>query len=345
VRDELEFTGERFLPGTRGEIWYEHWHRYHFAAKLVAGRILDVACGTGYGSALLARQAEQIVGVDVSVATIAHAQAVYTPIRNLEFIAADCAALPFPDATFDNVVSFETIEHIERQAQFLDEVLRVLRPDGLFVLSCPNKLEYSDRRGFANPYHVRELYRDELAALLAPRFPNSLWFGQRMSFFSVVWPEQRAAEGDIFEVSQISAAEASAGHARPLYFIVAASRSKVTIGAVAPRLSVLVDREERVYADYAQAFVNEQIQWDRGNALDGVVAEWQDHFREAVERRDALEKIVSDLSAQIARQAAECARLAGMIHSQQHEIERRASVRWWLALPWRRLAALLASRD
>jgi hypothetical protein len=114
---------------------------------------------------------------------------------------------------------------------------------------------------------------------------------------------------------------------------------------VIPRLSVLVDRDERVYADYAQAFVNEQIQWDRGNTLDSVVAEWQGHFREAAGQRDALEKTVMDLSAQIARLTAECARLAAMIDAQQHEIDRRAGVRWWLALPWRRLARLLASRD
>ena len=51
---DLEFTGERFIPGTAGEIWHEHWHRYHFAAPLVAGLdVLDVACGEGYGSALM----------------------------------------------------------------------------------------------------------------------------------------------------------------------------------------------------------------------------------------------------------------------------------------------------
>ena len=57
----LNFTGERFVPGAAGEIWYEHWHRYHFAAKLVGGReVLDVACGAGYGSALLARGAQRV---------------------------------------------------------------------------------------------------------------------------------------------------------------------------------------------------------------------------------------------------------------------------------------------
>ena len=335
MSDQLSFTGERFLPGASGEIWYEHWHRYHFAAKLIAGdEVLDVACGAGYGSALLAQRARHVVGADISAATIEHARKRYAPVTNLEFRQADCAALPFADASFDAVVSFETIEHIEAQAQFLDEVRRVLRPEGVVILSSPNKLEYSDRRNFANPYHVRELYRDALAALLAPRFGHSLWFGQRMSFFSVIWPEQGTGDGEVFEVAEASAEVASPGHARPLYFIVAASRSQETIASVAPRLSVFADRDEWVYADYAQAFVNEKIQWDRGNTLDGVVAEWQQHFSEVAKQREALEKTAIELTAQVAQHAAR-------IDAQQHEIERRASVRWWFALPWRRLRGAL----
>ena len=344
MNEKLKFTGERFLPGVGGEIWYEHWHRYHFAAKLVTGReVLDVACGTGYGSALLARQARHVVGADISDETIEHARVFYAAMTNLAFRQADCAALPFPDANFDAVVCFETIEHIDAQATFLDEVRRVLRPEGFLVLSSPNKLEYSDRRGFANPYHLRELYREALASLLAPRFPYTKWFGQRMSFFSVVWPEQGGSEGEVFEVAEASAADAAPGHGRPLYFIVAASRSAGTIAAVVPCLSVLADHDEWVYADYAQAFVNEKIQWDRGNTLDGVVAEWQEHSREAVRQRDALlttlQAAHTTLAAQAAEHAAERARLGQQIHAQQHEIERRASVRWWLFLPWLRIAA------
>lgn len=335
MSDQLGFTGERFLPGASGEIWYEHWHRYHFAAKLIAGdEVLDVACGAGYGSALLAQRARHVVGADISATTIEHARNRYATVPNLEFRQADCAALPFTDASFDTVVSFETIEHIDAQMQFLDEVRRVLRPDGVFILSSPNKLEYSDRRNFANPYHLRELYREGLAALLTPRFGHSLWFGQRMSFFSVIWPEQGAGEGEVFEVAEASAEIASPGHARPLYFIVAASRSQETIDSVAPRLSVFADRDEWVYADYAQAFVNEKIQWDRGNTLDGVVAEWQQHFSEVAKQREALEKTTIGLTAQVAQHAARIA-------AQQHEIERRASVRWWFALPWRRLRLAL----
>jgi 2-polyprenyl-3-methyl-5-hydroxy-6-metoxy-1,4-benzoquinol methylase len=73
--NDLPFTGERFIPGTPGEIWVEHWHRYHFAARWCEGkRVLDVACGEGYGSALLARGASRVTGVDISPEAVAHAQ-------------------------------------------------------------------------------------------------------------------------------------------------------------------------------------------------------------------------------------------------------------------------------
>jgi 2-polyprenyl-3-methyl-5-hydroxy-6-metoxy-1,4-benzoquinol methylase len=113
---DLPFTGERFIPGLKGEIWMEHWHRYHFAARWAAGqRVLDVACGEGYGSALLARGAAHVTGVDVSAQAIAHARSAYADRANLEFVCASCTALPLADASVDVAVTFETIEHIEGQ--------------------------------------------------------------------------------------------------------------------------------------------------------------------------------------------------------------------------------------
>src|SRR5439155_10039614 len=102
----MEFTGERFVPACSGEIAYEHWHRYAFARRIAGGRrVLDVACGEGYGAALLAGVASEVVGVDIDAATLAHAAASYTDHANLRFMRGSCAALPFADASFDLVVS------------------------------------------------------------------------------------------------------------------------------------------------------------------------------------------------------------------------------------------------
>src|SRR5579862_6931319 len=174
---DLVFTGERFLPDCRGEIWLEHWHRYHFATSLARDkRVLDAACGEGYGSALLSIAATSVVGLDAADEAIAHARTAYGDLRGLRFEQGDCAALPFADASFDLVVSFETIEHITAQREFLGEVRRVLAPGGLLLLSSPNKAEYTDRRRYNNPYHVAELYRGELVDLLADFFPHTAWY-------------------------------------------------------------------------------------------------------------------------------------------------------------------------
>ena len=122
---ELSFTGERFLPNLAGEMWAEHWHRYHFVLPLVSGKkVLDVASGEGYGSALIATKAVEVIGLDVCAEAVAHANDAYADRQNLTFIQGSCAKLPFDDATFDVIVSFETIEHISEQNEFLDEIDR-----------------------------------------------------------------------------------------------------------------------------------------------------------------------------------------------------------------------------
>ena len=249
--DELPFTGERFIPGTRGEIWVEHWHRYHFARPWVAGkRVLDIACGEGYGSALLARDAQHVTGVDVSEAAVAHARAAYAAVGNAAFLQGSCEAIPLADASVDVVVSFETLEHIAAQEAFVDEIARVLAPSGVVLLSCPNKAEYSDRRGYANEFHVKELYRDELAALLARRFPATAWFDQKPDFFSVIAPQGQAVAGAVAEVEESAPADASPRFANPMYFIVAAGRDAQALAAVPAPLHVFADRGEWVRRDY-----------------------------------------------------------------------------------------------
>ncbi len=338
MNDELEFTGERFVPGAAGEIWYEHWHRYLFAAPLVAGReVLDVACGEGYGSALLARSAARVVGADIAPAAIGHARARYAAQANLEFREADCAALPFADASFDVVVSFETIEHVVAQDAFLDEARRVLRDGGLFVLSCPNKLEYADKRGFVNTFHLRELYRDELSALLAPRFAHALWYGQRPGFFSVVWPEAGLAGAEIFEVSEASTDTPVPGHTRPLYFIVVASNSAASIARVAPKLSVLADRDECVYRDYESVTRAIEAVQKQSAALARETATLTERLTDSIREAGAA-------AVALAHDAAERARLAAEVERHRSELERRASLRWWLTLPLRRLWWTLRGR-
>src|SRR6478672_10154480 len=102
MASDLTFTGERFLPGCTGEIAYEHWHRYAFARRFAAGRrVLDAACGEGYGTALLATVAASAIGIDVDIGTIEHARATYGESARLRFIPASCTGFPLPSESID----------------------------------------------------------------------------------------------------------------------------------------------------------------------------------------------------------------------------------------------------
>ncbi len=169
----LPFTGERFDPAAAsGEMAHEHLHRYLFATQFCAEKdVLDVAAGEGYGASLLAACARSVIGVDRSAEAVEHARRRYGRER-LEFRRGDCTAIPLGDRSVDVVVSFETVEHVEDQEGFLREVARVLRPDGLLVMSTPDREVYSAPGTPPNPYHVKELTTAELSALLGTRFSN-----------------------------------------------------------------------------------------------------------------------------------------------------------------------------
>src|SRR5436190_7820676 len=184
----LEWTGERYLPDIPGNIRLEHVHRYQLAGELAAGRrVLDIACGAGYGTALLGRTAAHVVGVDVVPAVVAHARRRYRQ-SNLSFAVGSAAAIPLADQSIDLVVSFETLEHLEQHDEMMRDVKRILRPGGLVVVSSPDRRQYSDLPNYHNPFHHRELYREEFEALLQRHFGQSFLVGQRVRAGSVIGP-------------------------------------------------------------------------------------------------------------------------------------------------------------
>src|SRR5579872_7354827 len=177
-------TGERYLPEIDGAyIAYEHWHRYLFASRFVTGKsVLDVASGEGYGSALLARSAADVVGVDLDPEAVAHAQRKY-PRDNLTFQCGSADALPLPGQhLFDVIVSFETLEHIPADAQrrFAAEIKRLLKPDGRLLISTPNRLIYTEKNQHHNPFHLQEFSPDEFTSFLGNYFTDIRILCQRV---------------------------------------------------------------------------------------------------------------------------------------------------------------------
>ena len=191
MSEKLPFTGERYLPEVQGQIASEHWHRYFIAGTLVRDKvILDVACGEGYGSFYLAGIADSVVGVDISTEAVDYARHNYHR-KNLVYKVGSCDKIPLEDSSVDVVVSFETIEHHDKHEEMMSEIKRVLRNDGILIISSPNKLEYSDKPNYTNPYHIKELYKEDFTELLNNYFSKSKCFGQKcIENKSYIWNEE-----------------------------------------------------------------------------------------------------------------------------------------------------------
>ena len=217
------WTGERLETFVYNENTNEHLHRYALAMQLVAGkRVLDIACGEGYGSALMAGGASSVTGVDIDQETILRAQQKYNQ-NNLQFLSGSVDAIPCGDASMDVIISFETIEHHDRHQEMMREIKRVLAPGGLLLISSPDKLNYSDKPNFTNPYHVKELYREEFEALISTYFNNASFMGQRSFYGSIITPITTLPTTEPASVFKGSYQAVSRAEMEPVYIIGIAS--------------------------------------------------------------------------------------------------------------------------
>lgn len=150
-----------------------HLDRYRFACPYVGGkRVADIACGTGYGSSLLKTEgeAESVTGIDISADAIQYAEAKHAP-AGVNFLEGSGDQTGLPAASFDVIVSFETIEHLPDDQKLLKEFSRLLIPGGTLIISTPNQwpLELA-------PFHVREYDRATFETALKSEFQiESLW--------------------------------------------------------------------------------------------------------------------------------------------------------------------------
>jgi ubiquinone/menaquinone biosynthesis C-methylase UbiE len=309
-----DFTGERFLPECTGEIWAEHWHRYLFAARHVAGKdVLDAACGEGYGAAWLARHAKSVTGLDVDAPTVARARAKYLA-PGLRFEAGSVAAMPFADASFDCAVSFETLEHLAEQQAMLAELRRVLRPDGVLIISTPNKVEYSERRDFHNEFHVRELDEDEFHALIAGHFGAQRWYGQRLVFNSALWPLP-AATGNVMNAEWIAVEGLDRKMPPPMYFVAFAAAEASLLPAAAG-ITLLADPDDAMYREYALTVA-------RTRTLERLVDERDRQLLSRHSSMQPLEGLIAERDRQLSALAARAATMEKLIAERERLIVER----------------------
>lgn len=155
------------------EAFEEQRHRFPYAELLRReprpADVLEVGCGSGYGAHLLAGAGHRVIAVDPSPEAVGYAASRYPGV---DFRTGTGTALPFPDASFDVLASFQVIEHVEQEADFLREARRVLRPGGRLYLTTPNRrLRLRPFQRPWNPYHVREHSARSLRRSVAAVFP------------------------------------------------------------------------------------------------------------------------------------------------------------------------------
>jgi SAM-dependent methyltransferase len=192
MSEAARFTGERLPGGGDGAFAVDmerHLAAYRWIAAQAGGkRVLDAGCGEGYGSALLAGVAAQVVGLDreeaVAVARGRHRA------PNLEYRVHDLERVGALGERFDLVVSCQVIEHLPDPAGFLRGLAACVAPGGRLVVTTPNRL----RTLVENPYHLREWTAPELLALAAPVLPGAQVLGMRASPRVIAYEDARGAQ-------------------------------------------------------------------------------------------------------------------------------------------------------
>ncbi len=235
------------------QVEFARLHRYFFARALCRDLdVLDITCGVGDGTALLAQVARSVVGVEPLRELVARAEGAYRA-PGLRFVQGDVTSIPLPDASVDVVVSYDTIERFYEHDVFAAEVRRVLRPEGRLIVSCYQYGVHSPVAPVVNPLHVRELTHNEFKEFLSGYFRHSVLYAQRSLLGSALMPESPITGNRTlwtFERRDAMRYEASLGLPRPVVLVGVASELPVDDGFGV--LSVETDRADELVSRIAE---------------------------------------------------------------------------------------------
>lgn len=331
----IEWTGERCVPWAPDvQVVYEHFHRYMWAAQVVAGRkVLDLGSGEGFGTAILSDRAEHVVGVDIDERTVEHSRLNYAG-ANVEFHVGSALDLSTLDAgSFGAVVAFEIIEHVRDQEQVLAEVARLLADDGILVMSTPDRRIYSEVTGQHNPFHERELGLEEFLQLLGSRFAHTAVWGQRtiagshLHRLDTVPPERGAkkARGDgasDFFVERAGAEWRIASDPAALYCVALASNMALPAVNVSSTLADCGLELVRLKEHDAVVAENERDAAVREG--EEIARQGKELARQSEQRSEALARALESEGARHERLARELeARLLGELGQRDRDIAQR----------------------
>jgi ubiquinone/menaquinone biosynthesis C-methylase UbiE len=206
---QMQWTGERMVADySTGKGAIEHLHRYGIIESFVKDKdVLDLASGEGYGSNFIAQHASSVTGVDISAEAVQHARQKYKK-ANLRFLGGSATSVPLDDHSFDVIVSFETLEHHDQHDQMMLECKRLLREDGVLIISTPEKENYKKLDPY-NPYHVKELTFNDFDHLLKNHFCQVTIYHQRFFDASFIYPVNESINsleeytGDFSEIKML----------------------------------------------------------------------------------------------------------------------------------------------
>jgi len=244
-------TEERFNPKEHESniIIFEHWHRYHYASNFTKNlQVLDIASGSGYGSYLLAKNAKHVYGIDISEEAIQHSSNNYK-LSNLDYLQGSITSIPLNSNSLDIVVSFETIEHIDEvsQKQALNEIKRVLKDDGILIMSTPN-LDSPYYKNVDNEFHIKEFYFKEYEKFLSQYFSNIEFLGQ--SFYTASQILANSTNVDLKETSLRNIEQLNRVDVQNQKFIISISSDKTFENKFFS--SILTDKANGFFAEINQ---------------------------------------------------------------------------------------------
>ncbi|WP_395051088.1 class I SAM-dependent methyltransferase [Flavobacterium sp.] len=218
---EKKWTGERLETFINSRETIEHLHRYALASEYIKDKVvLDIACVEGYGSNLMIKKASYIYSVDIDEETMQVAKHKYKK-SNLEFLTGSTSSIPLANNSIDVVVSFETIEHHDEHDEMVKEIKRVLKPNGLLIISTPDKLYASDSNEHHNEFHIKELYKHEFKDLISKNFDNVQLISQ--TYFSGSSLIDNESDKDQLQIYSGNFFEIESHTINPLYLIAIAS--------------------------------------------------------------------------------------------------------------------------
>ncbi|GAA4815742.1 hypothetical protein GCM10011365_01700 [Marinicella pacifica] len=269
---------ERYTTEHLFHQWYEHWHRYFWVLPLIKDlQLADLACGEGYGAALLAQHAKHVTALDIDAATIQKAQQKY-PQDNIRFVCADVLNTGLAANQLDCITSFETLEHLAEHEALLFEFKRLLKQDGVLIISTPDTDVYNPEDKH-NHHHVKELDRVEFQGLLSRHFAHSALFGQQLQLASVIKPIDNQAESVTLQAKWVQQGKEFTAHkdiTKPQYL-----------------LAIATDCEQNL----------EKFKHLGGSCFNDSENSLYKHHEQQLQRLQSVDKRMPELEQQVQRQA------------------------------------------